>query len=187
MTTVPATGEPTWYPGHPGYQGYVGYEYLTVTADHDLESLYKDTYRSFGWLVERRTTSIRKVGSVAIGLKRDRNLRNRPLLTALQRTAEKALATISHLEKSRTTAATATALAFGVAGSALLAGSVFAIGAGLWAFSIPVGAAGLICWLAIRLAHRCVEARRVARTAPMIDQQYAIVREASEQAARLRR
>ncbi|MDQ7991619.1 MAG: hypothetical protein AAGC63_08950 [Propionicimonas sp.] len=185
MNTPPATGEPARYPGYPGYRGYVGYEYLTVTTDRDLEPLYADTYRSFGWIIESTTTSVPNLHTVTIKLKRDRDLRNRPLVTELQRKAENALTAIRDLEKSRTTAATCTALAIGVTGSAFLAGSVFAIEADLWALSIPLGGIGLLGWLAGYLAHGRVKSRKTAQTTPLIEAQYEIVYKASEQASRL--
>ncbi|WP_051208969.1 hypothetical protein [Propionicicella superfundia] len=182
MAEVPPGGRPTDFPLYPDY---IGYEYATVTADRDLEPLYEDTYRSFGWIVENATTTVPNVNAVALKLKRDRRVRNRPLINELQRTAENALACIRALEKSRTATATGVALGIGIAGSAFLAGSVFAIEAGLWLLSIPLGAIGLLGWLAAYLAHGRVKVRKTAQTAPLIDQQYEIVYGACEQAARL--
>ena len=168
---------------------FVPYEYLTLQVARELEPLYCDTYRNFGWIVE--TTTSGTLGgppnptTVAIKLKRDRRIRNRPVVNELQRTAENALRAIADLEKSRTSTAVATALGIGVVGSAFLAGAVFAIEANLWLLSVPLGAVGLLGWLAGYLAHGRVKARRTAQTAPLIDQQYELLHHASEQAARL--
>ncbi|MGC3955469.1 MAG: hypothetical protein QM804_14675 [Propionicimonas sp.] len=182
--------EPDSPPEYPGYGDYVAYEYLTVQADRELELLYRDTYRSFGWIIEATAGGPLGGGTpnpatVTLKLKRDRRLRNRPLVNELQRKAEGALAAIRDLEKSRTSTAVATALGIGILGSAFLAGSVFAIEAGLWLLSVPLGAVGLLGWLAGWLAHGKVKARRTSQTAPLIDRQYEIVYDASEQAARL--
>ncbi len=190
MTNEP-TPVPASPPGHPTSGGdYVAYEYLTVQADRDLEPLYKDTYRNFGWLIETTTTGMLSGGTpnlnaVTIKLKRDRRIRNRPLINELQRKAENALQTIRDLEKSRTSTAVATALGIGILGSAFLAGSIFAIEADLWLLSVPLGVVGLLGWLAGWLAHGRVKARKTAQTAPLIDEQYEIVYDAGEQATRL--
>lgn len=190
MTGEPAAVEPDSPPQYPVYGDYVAYEYLTVQADRDLELLYKDTYRSFGWIIEATTAGPLGGGTpnptmVTLKLKRDRRLRNRPLVNELQRRAENALAAIRDLEKSRTSTAVATALGIDIVGSAFLAGSVFAIEAGLWLLSVPLGAVGLLGWLTGWLAHGKVKARKTAQTAPLIDQQYDILYNASDQAARL--
>lgn len=190
MTTAPDL-HPETLPDYPAYGGdYVAYEYLTLQVDRDLEPLYKDTYRSFGWIIETSTSrvlagSTPNPNTVTIKLKRDRRIRNRPLVNELQRKAENALEAIRSLEKSRTSTSVATALGIGILGSAFLAGSVFAIQANLWLLAIPLGAIGLLGWLAGWLAHGRVRDRKTAQTAPLIDQQYEIVYAASEQAARL--
>ncbi|GAA2182483.1 hypothetical protein GCM10009785_21940 [Brooklawnia cerclae] len=182
------SGTPIDYTRYGG--DYVAYEYLTVQADRDLEPLYKDTYRSFGWIIENTTTGVLAGGApnpttVTLKLKRDRRIRNRPLVNELQRKAESAMEAIHDLENSRTSTALAVALAIGIVGSAFLAGSVFAIEAGLWVLSIPLGAVGLLGWLAGYLAHGRIKARKTTQTAPLIDEQYEIIYDASEQAARL--
>lgn len=195
MTSEPMPGPEAGYAAYP--HDYVAYEYLTVQAGRDLESLYADTYRSFGWIVESASTGVLNAGAgilngnrpgvntVTLRLKRDRRIRNRSLINELQRKAENALAEIQTLERSRTTTAVATALGIGIVGSAFLAGSIFAIEANLWLLSIPLGAIGLLGWLAGYLAHGRVKAKKTAQTAPLIDEQYELVYEASEQAARL--
>lgn len=188
MTTDPTSAPEAGYDPYP--TDYVAYEYLTVQTNRDLEPLYKDTYRSFGWIIERTATGVLNgngptPNTITLKLKRDRRIRNRPLINELQRKAENALAQLHALEKSRTTAAISTALALGIVGSAFLAGSVFAIEAGLWLVSVPLGAVGLLGWLAGYLAHGHVKAKQTAKTAPLIDQQYELIYQASEQAARL--
>ncbi|MGC4154536.1 MAG: hypothetical protein QM628_15865 [Propionicimonas sp.] len=190
MNDEPLITDPDALPDYPVYGDYVAYEYLTVEADRDLELLYKDTYRNFGWMIEATTSGMLGGGTpnpntVTLKLKRDRRLRNRPLVNELQRKAENALDTIADLEKSRISTALATALGIGIVGSAFLAGSVFAIQADLWLLSLPLGAVGLLGWLTGWLAHGKVKARKTSQTAPLIDSQYEIVYDASDQAARL--
>ncbi len=163
----------------------VTYEYTTIRAMRDLESLYQDTYRNFGWIVDGYGSSLPNTGAVILKLKRPRRIKNRPQVVELQRKAERALTEIAALEKSKGTAAFAKSVTIGIIGSAFLAGSVFAIEADNWGLSIPLGVIGLIGWLAGYLAYGRVKARRIATVTPLIDHQYDIVYEAAEQAAHL--
>lgn len=161
------------------------YEYTTVRTVRDLESLYRDTYRNFGWIVDGYGSSLPNANTVALKFKRPRRIKNRPQVVELQRKAERALIEIAALEKSKGTSAFAVSVTTGITGSAFLAGSVFAIDADQWGLSIPLGAIGLIGWLAGYLAYGRVRARRTGRVTPLIDQRYDIVYETSEQAAHL--
>lgn len=164
---------------------FVPYEYLTLQADRELEPLYKDTYRNFGWSVEGYGTGLPNVNTVTLKLKRDRRIPSRQAVVEQQRIAEQALATIASLERSKETAPMAAALAAGIVGSGFLAGSIFAITANLWLLGIPLGVVGLAGWAAGWFAHGRVKAGRVAKVAPLIDREYETVYAAGERAARL--
>jgi DNA-binding CsgD family transcriptional regulator len=71
------------------------YEYATIRAERDLESLYRDTYVSFGWTVEGYGQALPSTGAVNLKLKRPRHLKNRPEVVQLQRKAEQVLAEIA--------------------------------------------------------------------------------------------
>lgn len=163
----------------------VTYEYATVRAERDLESLYRDTYRGFGWSVEGYGAALPSTTSVSLKLKRPRHIKNRPQVVEMQRKAEHALTEIAALEKSKGTAAFATSMTLGIIGCAPLAGSIFAIDADRWGLSIPLGVVGLLLWLAGYLVHGRIKARRIATVTPLIDRQYDVVYEAAEQAAHL--
>lgn len=163
----------------------ITYEYSTVRVDRDFESLYRDTYRSFGWIVEGYGATLPKVNTVTLKIKRPRRIKNRPQVVELQRQAEHALADIVSLEKSKRTAAVGTSLGVGIAGSAFLAGSVFAITADNWGPGIVLGTVGLLFWLAGWVVYGKVKNRRTTKVLPEIDQRYGIVYEASEKAAHL--
>lgn len=166
--------------------GYVAYEYLTVRAERELESMYKDTYRSFGWILEGYASAIPSTSGISLKLKRDRRIKNRPLVAELQRKAENALSEIASLERSKTTSALASSLTIGIVGCAFLAGSVFAITeSDNWGLSIPLGTIGLIAWLVGFLAHGRIRAKKTQQLGPVIDRQYDVVYETSEQAAHL--
>ena len=164
---------------------FTPYEYLTLQVSPDLEPLYKDTFPNFGWLVEKEGAGRPGTTTMTMQLKRDRRIPNRQVVNELQHKVENALTRIVDLERSRTTTAIAVALALGILGSAFLAGSLFALTAGLMVLSVPLGALGLLGWLAGWWAHGRVKARKTAQTAPLIDQQYEVIFQASEQASRL--
>lgn len=165
---------------------YVAYDYLNVRAERELEPLYKDTYRSFGWTIEGYGASSPGTGTLTLKLKRDRRIKSRPLVTELQRKAEGALSEIASLERSKSTNPLVLALTIGIVGSAFLAGSVFAITeSDHWGLSIPLGAIGLLAWLAGFLSYGRVRARKTAQLTPVIDRQYDIVYETAEHAAQL--
>ncbi|MFT4306072.1 MAG: hypothetical protein QM604_04185 [Microbacterium sp.] len=178
-----------------GGASYVAYEYVSVRAPRDLESLYQDTYRGFGWVVEGTevadpirplplTPAIRP-SSVTLRLKRDRGIRNRQLVQELQRKAEKSLAAIARMERSKTSSAIAAAIGFGIVGAALLAGAMFSMNAALLALSIVLGAVGLLLWLGGFLAYGVVRGRRVTRVSPLIDREHDVLYETAGQASRL--
>ncbi|MFT4051198.1 MAG: hypothetical protein QM677_02985 [Microbacterium sp.] len=173
--------------------GFAANEYASVRAPRDLEPLYQDTYRSFGWTVDSTevagpirafTPGIRPT-AVTLKLKRDRNIRNRQLVQTLQRKAEGSLSAIARLEKSKTTRAFAVAVTIGIFGAAFLAGSVFLMNGGMLAVSIVLGAIGLIGWVGGFLAYHGVMARRTAAVAPLIDREFDALYETTEQATRL--
>lgn len=110
-----------------GGRDYVGYEYKMVAADNGRASMYLDGYRSFGWEPDE-TVQSRQIGSVVtLKLRRDRKILNKMELTRLQHHFEACMDEIAVLERSKTQTATIIALAVGMIGTALMAGSTFAV------------------------------------------------------------
>lgn len=175
----------TQAPRPPAPGEFVAYEYATVKADRDLESLYRDAYRNFGWEIDGYGPRPPGSTTVTLRFKRDRRIRNRSAVTELQRTCERALGAISRMERSKESTALVAALCVGIVGCAFLAGAVFAIEAGMWLLSVPLGAVGLLLWLAGYVSHGRVRARRTERLDPQIDREYEVVYDTGEQAARL--
>lgn len=176
---------PNSAPGTTSTTGFMAYEYTTIRAPRDMESIYTDSYRNFGWLTDSVEAGLPGATTVTLKLKRDRRLKNRPMVLELQHQSEVALGTIAALERSRSTAAVGTSVGIGIVGSGFLAGSVFSLQADLIVLSILLGAIGLFGWLAGYLAHGRVQARRTARVAPLIEQQYDVVYQSGEQANHL--
>ncbi|MFT4235461.1 MAG: hypothetical protein QM607_10740 [Microbacterium sp.] len=176
---------------------FTAYEYAAVRAPRDLESLYQDTYRGFGWTVESTELAdpIRPLPlipaiqptTITLKLKRDRSIRNREMVQTLQRKAEKSLTSISRLEKSKTTRAIVLAVSIGVVGAALLAGSLFLLNGGLLLLSIVLGVIGLAGWVGGFLSYLGMKSRRTQAVTPLIDRQLDTLYETADQAARLLR
>ena len=106
---------------------FVGYEYLELPADGETTARYLDGYQNFGWALDGRTSSPDRRGRGKLVLRRNRNMANRVELTRLQRHFEACMAELAALEQSKTTRATACAIALGLVGTALLAGATFAV------------------------------------------------------------
>lgn len=170
---------------HTTASNFVAYEYTTVRATRELEPLYKDAYGNFGWIIEDIGVTVPGANTVALKLKRDRRLKNRPMILELQRKCENALTSIASMERSKSASALATALTLGIIGAAFLAGSIFALNAGLTVLSIVLGAIGLVGWVAGYFSHGRVLARKTEKLTPLIDRQYDVVFETGEQASRL--
>lgn len=164
---------------------FVAYEYATVRVGRDKESLYRDVYASFGWTIEGYLSARGPGNSVTLKMKRDRRIKNRAVVTELQRKAEEALASLENLERSRTTTATAAAWFTGLVGAGLLAGSIFSLDAGLVPLFLVLGVAGLLLWVAPFYIHATLRARCTAQACPHIDREYDVIHETAEQAAGL--
>lgn len=163
---------------------FVSYEYAQVSAPKNLEPLYTDAYRSFGWTVE--ATDGGGAQSVRIDLKRDREIRSRSVIQELQRKAEGALARITQLERSRKTVPTMVGIVLGLLGCVPLAISVFMItGGAAGLVSTGLGAIGLLLWVAGFLSYRAVKSGRASRIDAGIAREQDVIATAGQQAARL--
>lgn len=113
-------------------RNYVGYEYKEVVADNSMVSLLLDGYENFGWEIND-TLPDHGIGGKPGGaqktllwLRRDRKILNKAELTRLQRNFEACISQIQTLEQRKTSAAAASAIILGMAGTAFMAGSTFA-------------------------------------------------------------
>lgn len=149
--------------------GFVGFEYLEVPAKRTMESLYVDSYRSFGWAYEG-TFAQEGNGGVRIKFKRDRRIRNKAELTRLQRQFEACAREIEALERSKTSAASIAAFTIGLAGTAFLGGSVFAYLNGMLPLMVLLAVPGFLGWIAPYFCYRKMRLRRDAQVATIIEE-----------------
>ncbi|WP_394552021.1 hypothetical protein ACDF64_14250 [Agromyces sp. MMS24-JH15] len=180
---------------HPAYattstgatEGFVAFEYSKVRAPRGLEALTLDTYGSFGWAPFGATRSA-GADNVTLSLKRDRSIRNRPMVQETQRKAVAALEKIARLERSRTSVPTAVATTLGLIGCIPLAAAVFLItGGAAGVLSTVLGIVGIGLWLGGGVAYVGLERGRSATIDARIDEEQDRIFEAGAQAARLLR
>lgn len=151
---------------------FTGYEYRDVTVKKTMQSVYADSFTSFGWIAEGIGEVMGKVDSVVMKFKRDRKIRNKAELTRLQRQFEACTAEIVSLEKAKTSKASAIAYAIGVLGTAFMAGSVFAVTAGNVPLCVILAVPGCIGWVIPYLVFRSVSGKKTEAVNPLIDQKY---------------
>ena len=152
--------------------GFTGYEYRDITVKKTMQSIYADSFGSFGWIADGIGGAVGKVDSVVMKFKRDRKIRNKSELTRLQRQFEACTAEIVSLEKSKVTKAAGIAYAVGVIGCAFMVGSVFAVTAGNISLCVILAVPGFLGWIAPYLIFRGISRKRTEVVNPLIDQKY---------------
>jgi hypothetical protein len=155
-------------------KNFVGYEYKEVSAGRDLEGVYADGLPNFGWQLDGG-------GYGRLKFKRDRKIRNKAELARLQRQFESGVTEIEALERSKSSGATAGALAVGLVGTALIGGATFAfIYGNMVPLMIILALPGFIaCGLAYLLYGK-VKAKKTATIEPLIDKKYDEIYEVCE-------
>ncbi len=152
--------------------GFVGYEYKDVTVKRSMESVYADGYNNFGWTLEGTSVPIQSFGSVTMKFKRDRKIRNKAELTRLQRQFEACASEIERLEVSKVLGASAVAYAVGIAGTAFMAGSVFAYLAGMLPLSVLLAIPAFAGWILPYFCYLRIQRKKTEQVTPLIDQKY---------------
>ena len=151
---------------------FKGYEYRDITVKKTMQSVYADSFGSFGWIAEGIGEAVGKVDSVVMKFKRDRKIRNKAELTRLQRQFEACVAEIISIERAKKTKAATIAYVVGVIGTVFMAGSVFAVTSGniplCAVFAIP----GFIGWNITYPIFKGVSSKKTEMLNPLIDQKY---------------
>jgi len=163
---------------------FVGYEYRDITVDHEMESMYVDGYRNFGWMLDKAGAPPIGLGAVTLKFKRDRMIRNKAELTRLQRQFEACIAEITSMEKSKADSATIIAFTVGLIGTAFMAGSVFAVVATppLIPLCIILAIPAFIGWALPYYLYKSKYAKKAAKLAPLINAKYDEIYEVCERA-----
>ncbi|MFC0878762.1 hypothetical protein ACE01N_19360 [Saccharicrinis sp. FJH2] len=167
---------------------YVAYEYLTVQVRKDMEPLYTDCYENFGWIdmnnSNNTTLNVNVDNAMMISLKfkRDRKIKNRSMLFALQRKCENALKKIDQLEKSKEMPALIFALIIGILGLGFIAGAVFSFLSGKIFIGIMAASFGGIGCVLPYYVYKKSRIEKEVKVAPIIEEQYDFVYKTCEQA-----
>lgn len=154
---------------------FIGYEYKDVTVKCDMEALYADSYRNFGWILDGSTSAIQGINSVNLKFKRDRKIRNKVELTRLQRQFESCAKEIERLENSKSIGASITAYTIGIVGTVFMAGSVFSHLAGMLLLSIILAVPGFLGWILPYFCYVKIRNHKTEQINPLIDKQYDMI------------
>lgn len=165
--------------------GFVGYEYREVTVKRAMESVYADGYANFGWTLEGTSLPLQSIGSVAMKFKRDRKVRNKAEVTRLQRQFEACVREIEKLEFSKAVGASAVAYVIGVVGTAFMAGSVFAVTAGMVPLSVILAVPAFVGWILPYFCYTVLLRKKSEQVTPLIDHKYDEIYEVCEKASSL--
>lgn len=174
-------------------KAFVGYEYKEITVNAGLASMYLDGYENFGWIAEdvnRKYSSHenpyqagkQEKNQMTIRMKRDRKIINKMELTRLQRNFEACIHEIGMLERAKTSAATAWALAIGIAGTVFMAGSTFAVTHEppiIW-LCVLLAIPGFIGWILPYFAYHRVVKEKTEKLQPLIEQKLEEIYEVCE-------
>lgn len=168
--------------------GFVAYEYQEVSVEQRYLAYCLDGYACFGWQVEVAGQGADLQGRVTLRLKRERHILNRVELTRLQRQFEAILREISTLERSRKNHADVAGLCCGLAGTAFMAGSTFAVTAAtpiIW-LCVVLAIPGFALWGLAYPVYRHALKRRDQEVAPLVERKFDEMYAVCEKAYRLR-
>ena len=177
---------------------YIGYEYKEVVADSGQASFLMDGYANFGWETDgnvmpdgleqyRQSAGGSSHGKVVIRLKRDRKIVNKMELTRLQRNFEACVAQLSHLEKEKTSMPSMLSLAVGIAGTAFIAGSTFAVTATPphIVLCVLLAVPGFLGWILPYFLYKAAVRRQTEKVTPLIEEKYDEIYQICEKGSRL--
>lgn len=157
-------------PNHP----YIAWEYKEIPADSKDTSLLLDCYECFGWQQDENRPPRPGRRPAVLSLKRDRRLVNRMELTRLQRNFESCLQEITQLEHTRARAGVLPALLVALAGTAFMAGAVFAVTADppRYLLTILLALPAFAGWILPLFLRRALQQRSARRVQPLIEAKY---------------
>lgn len=160
----------------------IAYEYQEFPVKRSLASMCADSLENFGWELEGNSIMLGKPDTLILKGKRDRKIRNKAELTRLQRQFASYLSDIQSLEFSKYVKGSAVAYALGIAGTAFMAGSVFAVTSGMVPLCVVLAIPGFLGWALPYFLYCAIIRRKTAEVAPLIDQKHDEIYEVCEKA-----
>lgn len=162
------------------YSRPTAYEYTTFLINRNSEPMYIDHYRSFGWELVETDDTAPDPNKIYLKMKRDRRLKQRGEIGALQRQCDSALKNIEKLESQKTSHAFIASLSIGLVGLAFVAAAIVSGISGLMFLTVLFGVLATAISGAGYLTFAHLQKKKTAELEPLIDQQYDIVADACE-------
>ena len=162
--------------------GFIGFEYTDVSIQRDKENLYADGYQNFGWKLESVSNGLQSPTRVTMRFKRDRKIDRKNELTHYQRQFDSLVSEIEDYENSRTTSASIWAYSIGLIGTAFMAGSVFAMLAGMIPLMVILAIPAFVGWILPYFVFKRVQNNKTKKYAPLIEERYDAIYNISKQA-----
>lgn len=172
---------------------FIGYEYKEVAAESSKASFLIDGYECFGWEMDEnlpqgnKGSDFQNQKKTLLRLKRNRKIVNKMELTRLQRNFEACVHEITVLENMKTSAATMYALIAGIAGTAFMAGSVFAVTARPphIVLCILLAIPGFAGWILPYFLYKRIVEKQTEKLTPLIEEKYDEIYEICEKGNKL--
>ena len=161
---------------------FMGYEYKNVTVKHEIADIYIDCFPYFGWILERKMSTLNWIKSITLKFKRDRKIINKIELTRLQREFESRIREIDKLTTSMNVNAVTMACIVGIIGTAFMAGATFAFLADMILLCIILAVPAFIGWIIPYFCYVKILEKKTKKNEPLIEQQYDLMYEACEKA-----
>lgn len=158
----------------------VAYEYKDVAVAKNMESVYIDGYRNFGWELIETEPALQGTMAIVLKLKRARQLKSKGELNRLEREFENELREIERLELKKSASIMGPSLGIGIVGLAVLAGAVASFLNGVTLLGIVLLMPALAgCALGFVSSIR-LKAKRTEQAAPQINSHYDAMYQACE-------
>ena len=193
---------------------FANYEYRTIVVLKDMDSLWANDMRPFGWTLEKEEPVVSKhvftplrllltplavfsgkvrnlmichdpKSQVTLTFKRERGLEGKDELDKLQLQYEICARNIETLEKSKKTGATAAAYGIGLIGTIFMAISVFSYLATMTPTFIFTAVLGFLGWLLPIFVYKTLVFHRTQKVAALIECQKNAIYAVCQQAANI--
>lgn len=154
------------------------YDYTSVVVNKELESVYIDTYESFGWELTTSELSMQNTNmtkNIKLSFKRDRKINKKSELNKLQKETEICFSNIKKFDKQKTSRATINALSIGLLAIIFIALSVFIITDYIRIsrfFSGLFGTLGILLCIPPYFIYRQTVTNSTEKIGPLIDKEY---------------
>lgn len=150
---------------------FIGYDYTDITINEQVAGIYLDNYLHFGWQLDSHSATLRP-NTVTLTFKRDRKIDHQADLNRLQRKFDGIVAEIISLKHAKRLIPATVAYLFGVIGTALMAGAVFAILGHQIPLMVSLAIPGTLGWIMPYFLYRSLTIKRTKQLSPIVDEKF---------------